>query len=226
MPVITTGFTKTLTGKVKVDQNTTNLTMDFTYAPGLAYVAASATPSAGTMNVGGTQWVIASVTANVEYTISFDVEVTDEALFSAGSRDVEMSIVALGGEVNTADNTVSLPVTGDSCGDLAECFTEYEVTFTQSGTNDPVIVAVYNSLNETPAFLRGSAGVYSVTTVANIFPAAKTFCQGTIATASGGKIIYVQRFLDNLVIVQIIDPATGLTVDLDGEATAYIKVRN
>jgi hypothetical protein len=224
MPVITTGFTKTLTVKAKVDQNTTNLTMNLTYGAGLAYVAASAVPSAGTMNVGGTQWVIPVVTANTEYTMSFDVEVTDEALFSAGTRIVEAEIVALAGEVYTADNIVPLPVTGDSCADLANCFTEYEIYFEQTGTNDPVVTEVYNSLNETPTFTRGSQGVYTVQTVANIFPAAKTMIHATISSSTVTSI-QAQRFFDNMIVVSTLNDA-GVLTDLAGSAFLTIKVRN
>lgn len=225
--VISTGYTTTLTYKVKVDQNTTALTMNFTYGAGLGYVAASAVPSAGTMNGGGTQWVIPVVTANTEYTIEIDVEVTDEVLFSAGTRAVSMAIVALAGETNTADNSKSISIDGLSCSDLQSCTAayQYHANVTQAGTSNPAATASLNTLGEVPTLTRTGPGVYEVTLVGTqLATASKVDVQATLgltATAAGVK---AGRFSATVVRVLTFDDA-GAPADLVGDLYLSIIVR-
>ncbi len=107
----------------------------------------------------------------------------------------------------------------------------YKAFLSQSGTSNPTIVVVANTLGAAVVWTRSSTGAYTGT-LAGAFPAAKTIgpnlgvnkiqAIGTIE-ASITKSFNLFRSSDNTLIINVVDVGNEL-IDLNGTATIPIFI--
>lgn len=98
-------------------------------------------------------------------------------------------------------------------GNGTEAYKSYVAWISQSGTNNPVITEIYNTIGPI-TWVRSSAGNYTGTAAANTFPSAKTFFpQKQFCRASEPgfiRNIYMNAGLGNLIIINQNDGTTGV----------------
>ncbi len=100
----------------------TNVITTITFPAGTAYTLLSAVPSTGTFDEVD-EWVVPTLTAGEAVTLEVTLDVTDIALFAAGTKDVMGTTTVVTDEVVVVNNVAHNVVTDLNCVDISECGT-------------------------------------------------------------------------------------------------------
>lgn len=85
----------------------------------------------------------------------------------------------------------------------------YKALLTQTGTSDPSVTILANTLSSAPTVHREDVGIYSIT-LAGEFPALKTYIGGFLITATS-----------RTVLIPVYKPSGGGNITIDGYYTIY-----
>lgn len=126
--------------------------------------------------------------------------------------------VLIGTDIENANETMNFTI--QSIIDLAIPYQIYNAILEQSGTSDPLVTVLQNTLNGTVVWTRDSEGVY-LGTLAGAFDPKKTLIQ---ASNSDYKLNDIGNYSNNFIKITTISLTTGLPEDGFDKMSVEIKV--